>query len=498
MRKNNLKFIYATIFLFFAILFFLSAKWALKNFDFTFETLIFYLRVPSKGANFGPFFSFIKRCLLPTILIIMLIIVLFKNPFKWELVFELKEKSIPLLPVKYNENMYLIINIILFVMSTVTALDKIGLFAYMKLQMSASTFIEENYVDTKKTSITTNNKRNLIFIYVESLESTYFNKNDGGDSNDNIMPNLTKLSNENINFSNNSLIGGAYSVSGTTWTVAGIVAQTTGLPLKLPINGNNYGNFTSFLPGAYSLGDILKEQGYNQVFMMGSDSAFGGRDSYLKKHGDYTIYDYYTAITKEKIADSYYVWWGFEDNKLFEYAKEEITELSKQDKPFNFTMLTVDMHFPDGYLSTECETKYDSNLSNVIACTDKKIGDFVSWIQEQDFYENTSIVIVGDHLSMDGNYFKNLSPGYQRMIYNLFINPCMTTDNNKNRSFSTLDIFPTTLSSMCFEIEGNKLGLGTNLFSDEETLIEKYGYSYVNAELYKKSRFFNEKILYGS
>ena len=50
---------------------------------------------------------------------------------------------------------------------------------------------------------------------------------------------------------------------------------------------------------------------------------------------------------------------------------------------------------------------------------------------------------------------------------------------------------------MCFEIEGNKLGLGVNLFSDEETLIEKYGLDYVNEQLFMKSSFFNEKLLYG-
>ena len=38
-----------------------------------------------------------------------------------------------------------------------------------------------------------------------------------------------------------------------------------------------------------------------------------------------------------------------------------------------------------------------------------------------------------------------------------------------------MDLFPTTLSSMGVEIEGNKLGLGTDLFSNEETLMEKLG-----------------------
>ena len=147
------------------------------------------------------------------------------------------------------------------------------------------------------------------------------------------------------------------------------------------------------MPGAYTLGEILNKEGYNQLFMMGSDAIFGGRKSYLESHGNYQIFDYYTAKERGRIENDYYVWWGFEDNKLFEYAKEEITNLASTNEPFNFTMLTVDTHFPGGYLSNECETLFDDNLSNVAYCTDKKINEFVSWIQNQPFYENTTIVI---------------------------------------------------------------------------------------------------------
>lgn len=496
MKIENKKFILTIIFIFFAILFFLGSIWAIKNFNFTFESLIFYLRVPSKGANFGPFLRFGEKCILPSILVCITLIILLKNPFKWEIKLKMKEKNISIFPVKYNENILLILSFILFAISFIVSFEKIGLFYYLNAQVSTSDFIEENYVDTNNVSITAKNKRNLIYIYIESLESTYFKKQDGGEMVDDIMPNLTTLSNKYINFSNNSLIGGAYEVPGTAWTVAGIVAQTTGIPLKLPIDGNGYGNFKSFLPGVNALGDVLRKNGYNQLFLMGSDATFGGRSSYLKSHGDYIIYDYNTAIKNEKIEKDYYVWWGFEDNKLFEYAKEEILNLAKEDKPFNFTMLTVDMHFPDGYLSNECEAKFDKNLSNVIACTDKKIGEFISWAQNQEFYENTTIIIAGDHLSMDGNYFRNISSDYQRNIYNLFINSCVTTSNYKNRSFTVFDMFPTTLASICFDIEGNKLGLGTNLFSNEATIIEKYGLDYVRNELNKRSVFYNENILY--
>ena len=97
---------------------------------------------------------------------------------------------------------------------------------------------------------------------------------------------------------------------------------------------------------------------------------------------------------------------------------------------------------------------------------------------------------------MDFDFFEGKDVNYQRTIYNTFINSKVTTENNVNRLFSSYDLFPTTLASMGVKIEGNKLGLGVNLFSDEKTIIEKYGYSYVLNELNKKSNFYNDNFLY--
>ena len=38
-----------------------------------------------------------------------------------------------------------------------------------------------------------------------------------------------------------------------------------------------------------------------------------------------------------------------------------------------------------------------------------------------------------------------------------------------------MDLFQTTLAAMGTKIDGDRLGLGTNLYSDKETLAERYG-----------------------
>ena len=84
----------------------------------------------------------------------------------------------------------------------------------------------------------------------------------------------------------------------------------------------------------------------------------------------------------------------------------------------------------------------------------------------------------------------------KRRVYNLIINSPIEAKQTKNREFSSLDMFPTTLASMNVKIEGDRLGLGTNLYSDEKTLIEQYGYDKVNSELEKRSIFYDNKFIY--
>ena len=205
--------------------------------------------------------------------------------------------------------------------------------------------------------------------------------------------------------------------------------------------------------------------------------------------------DYYYAINGGYIDSDYHEWWGYEDKKLFEFAKKELLNISKNNKPFNFTILTADTHFEDGYIDKSCPIKFDDHYSNSIYCTDIMINNFINWVKKQDFYKNTTIVITGDHLTMQSTLNNIKNDDYTRTVYNVIINSKNNINNNKNRIFTIFDMYPTTLSALGVRIEGNRLGLGTNLYSNELTLPEKLGYDYVNDELDKKSFFYDNQLL---
>ena len=89
---------------------------------------------------------------------------------------------------------------------------------------------------------------------------------------------------------------------------------------------------------------------------------------------------------------------------------------------------------------------------------------------------------------MDGDFCNKVSSKYDRKVYTCYINPAATVeDPDAARTYTTFDDFPTTLAALGCTIDGNRLGLGTNLFSSTPTLVEQYGVSEVNTELARRS-----------
>lgn len=475
----------------------LSSKWYMNNFGGTkIEEIIFTLRAPLDGMDKGIIISFLHTVLLPMAVILLVSIVLIE--------------LFPRINISKNSEKTKVLNlkvdIVLFPLlilyglnNSIVMYEDINLKEYIENQSNRNTIYENYYTDPKSVDLSfPEDKSNLIHIILESMESTYASKDLGGAYDYNLIPNLSEIARENLSFSTSEKLTGGFITKSTHFTIGSLVAHTSGVPLSVSIYGNSYSGYGQFLPGAYSLGDILEGQDYNQVFAIGSDAKFGGRDDYFTYHGGYEIHDYNYAKEKQLIDKDYEVWWGYEDEKLYSFARDELLELSQSDQPFNYTMLTVDTHHPGGYKCQLCESHYPDQYSNVISCADRQVKDFIDWIREQDFYDDTVIVITGDHNSMDVDYFTDLPEDYRRAPYNAIINPQREYDSSKLRSrdFCTMDWYPTILGAMGIEIQGNRLGLGTNLFSERETLMEELGTDYLMDELYKSSKYYDDNLLF--
>ena len=259
---------------------------------------------------------------------------------------------------------------------------------------------------------------------MESTELSFMDQKHGGAFPENLLPEMTMLSEEGEDFSGeDGSRNGGISLPGATWTMGAIFAQSTGLPLKISIEQNSMDSQKAFFPSVVSIQDILEEEGYTQKFLLGSVGYFGGRELFMKDHGDVQVEDFSYWKKQNKFPRDYWVNWGFEDEKLYTYAKEELLSLAKENQPFNLTLLTVDTHFPDGYVCRLCQNTYpDNQYANVFRCASRQVTDFVNWIKEQDFYENTTIVISGDHPTMDRDFCEDVPKSYQRKVYTVFLN----------------------------------------------------------------------------
>ncbi len=479
MNKKNV----GLFIVFVSSLLFMSIIWGNNNFSTaTLNQLIYHTKFTGSGFDPGIVLSWLVQAMLPSTLFFLFV------RFTYNRYYE-KNKNI----VRINGIHLSIVSLTALLVFTLT---NYSVYGYVTKIAQVSDFYENNYVDPASVNVDFTQKRNLIYIYLESVETTYMSSDNGGYNSTSLMPELEQIALNNTNFSNTDALGGWQTLEGTQWTIASMISQNAGIPVTLKFDDEEYAPGDPYLLGSYSLGEILAENGYKNVLIKGSDADFAGTSNFFESHGDYEIHDYNSMITEGFIPEDYKVFWGMEDSKTYAYAKEKLEELSQSDQPFNLTMVTVNTHTPEGYLEPGAPTPYDDQYSNVILDASRQVSEFIDYISQQDYYEDTTIIVVGDHLSMYGEYFASVDDDYLRTPFNVIINSAVTTQNTTNRLFGSIDMYPTTIAALGGQIEGEQLGLGVNLYSDKQTLIEQYGFEYVNTEIQKSSNFYQEKLLY--
>lgn len=481
---------------------FFAGKWYLHSFGGqSVNAILFTLFSGIKGVESNQIYSFVRYPLAVSLLLASGLLLLFcqSGQFHLKLILKKRGKCISLSPL--NSKPMILVSLLICLVMTLCGAFSIELPQWLFDLAHVSTIYDEQYVAPQEVSITfPEKKRNLIYIYMESMETTFLSKEQGGCMESCVIPELYDLAMENTNFSATDQVGGWGYMTGGSWTTAGIVAQSGGIPLLLPFGENSGSEIKRIMPGTVLLWDILAEQGYYQTVMMGSDKAFSGQQSLMEQHHVDVIYDNNNAMEDGIIPQGFSEWWGMGDDKLYAYARQELTRISQMERPFNFTMITIDTHFPDGFRCSLCGDQFGEQYENVYACASAQLNAFLEWLRQQPFYENTTVVICGDHLTMDQDYIsRNGLEKEPRWVYNCIVNEAagLQTEHLKNRQFMPIDMFPTTLTALGCQIEGERLGLGANLYSGVPTLAEKLGVDGLNQELARSTLPYLFRFLLG-
>lgn len=269
---------------------------------------------------------------------------------------------------------------------TCTMAQKIYTYQDTPLDEVKSQLALDSYIGER--GVTAEPGRNLVVIYLESLENNFLDENRFPIE----MENFHRLQREGWNTYDNYLCG-----YGSGWTIGGLYATQTGLPTMF---GGNRGVFNlESHTRVVSYTKVLKQAGYRNVFLSNCDLDFGGTSAMMQGLGYRTFggEDFAPEIPRTR--------WGPHDAQVFVQAKEEYQRLAASGQPFHLAILTIDTHYPDGFPDPAMRDKVDARIPSdsheyVVATLDYLVGDFVRFIEAQPGGKDTVIVLMNDHLMM--------------------------------------------------------------------------------------------------
>ncbi|MFK8056461.1 MAG: sulfatase-like hydrolase/transferase [Saprospiraceae bacterium] len=284
--------------------------------------------------------------------------------------------------------------------------------------------------------------KNIVIISLESFERSFL---EGKFSE--LTPNLQRLRKEwsFIDMEQNH---------GSEWTSGSLYTCLTGFPAYFGANGNSvFKNTTS--SSISSITHALGSAGYEITFLNGNASFSGVSDMLSVLEVD-SIIDVST-FEDGSYPKSYY---GLRDLDLFELTKHRIEAQTEEGSPFAIILSTTDTHSPDGYYDERMEeliSPKESRLQFMLACVDHMVGELISYLEENELLENTSVFILPDHLKM-GNPDMFSGEG-ERGLY------VMTN--------TSLDLQTTDLSDNVYQIDlpniimdGSEVGHNLNFLAD--------------------------------
>jgi len=205
---------------------FVLSRWYGETFDLEFKELLYTLMSPLKGTGEDTVSEILGACL-PSVLCVASVYIVLAVSFYfradlWRLL----------------RRIAVVVTAIVLVGALVFATIQFRIPAYVSAQMDRTTIYEDYYVNPNSVRISANGKpKNLIHIYAESLETSYASYEMGGYQIENYMPNLTDLAQSNVSFSDKpeGQLGGFFNPEGTGWTIAALLATTSGIPFSFPV-----------------------------------------------------------------------------------------------------------------------------------------------------------------------------------------------------------------------------------------------------------------------
>ena len=281
------------------------------------------------------------------------------------------------------------------------------LFGYDNAAKSFREFYSEK--NESKTNEYTNifKDRNVIVIHAESMQNVALNTSFNGNE---VTPNVNRLKNEGIYFSNYYA-----QASGGTSSDSEFTFSTSLLPVTNGAVAISYWNREY-----ETLQKLLKKDGYRTISMHANTGDFWNRNNFHKKLG----YDKFYSKQDYNIDEV--IGLGLSDKSFFKQSVEKLKKEQEENGKFMATMIMLSNHTPfddlDKYGEFDVDikeqvTKTNENGEEVtedvsypymegtklgnyfksVHYADSALGELVNELDESGLLENTVLVIYGDH-----------------------------------------------------------------------------------------------------
>lgn len=299
------------------------------------------------------------------------------------------------------------------------------IFGYDNAIKNVNDFYENKSSNLKENKYTNILKdRNVIMIHAESIQQFTMGLKFNGEE---LTPNLNKLANNGLNFTNFYAQVGVGTSSDTEFTIS-----TSLLPVSSGTVAISYWN-REFI----TMQKLLKDKSYYTFSMHGNNGDFWNRNNFHKTLGYDELYDKKYYEIDEEIG------LGLSDKSFFRQSTNMIKEISLNNKKYFGTLIMLTNHTPfdkieeygnfpvSGKKSNGDEVPYMEgttlgNYFKAVHYADAAIGEFIESLEEQGLLDDAVIVIYGDH---DARLYKK---DYERLYNYDFETDTVRSEDDEN------------------------------------------------------------------
>ena len=260
-------------------------------------------------------------------------------------------------------------------------------------------YIEENIRSDEKSELFgVAEDRNIIFIFAESVQNFVINNEVNGKE---ITPFLNQLTNDQDtyyfeNFYHQTEQG---KTSDSEFLVENSLYPLSRGSVFFTNGQNEYNGFS----------ELIKEKGYYSAVFHANGDSFWNRDQMYESLNVDQFFD----IDSYKLTEENTVGWGLKDKEFFEQSIDYLKELKE---PYYAKFITLTNHFPfELHEEDRSIEPYDSNSATLnnyfptVRYTDEAIEQFFTQLKQANLYEDSIIVIMGDHYGISANHNKAMS-----------------------------------------------------------------------------------------